>query len=133
MSFTLYKLATKKTYLRCIPLCFGVYLMFHGIFRFNCITTVTPFIRQSQGWSLRSDRVLDQSQQKCLFFRNLNPLQFFSALAQEGNLPFLSERSARKKLQHFSFKLNCCVRLQGPIWLSSSACGRLCANQLICF
>ena len=36
----------KKTYLRCIPLCFGVCLLFHWIFRLNCRTTVTPFIRR---------------------------------------------------------------------------------------
>jgi len=36
---------TKKTYLRCIPLCFGVCLLFHWIFRLNCRTTVTFFIR----------------------------------------------------------------------------------------
>ena len=41
-----------------------------------CITTVTPFIEQSEGWSLRSVGVLDQSQQECRFFRrNSNPLQ----------------------------------------------------------
>ena len=36
----------KKTYLRCIPLCFSVCLLFHWIFRLNCRTTVTPFIRR---------------------------------------------------------------------------------------
>ena len=36
----------KKTYRQCIPLCFGVCLLFHWIFRLNCRTTVTPFIRR---------------------------------------------------------------------------------------
>ena len=54
-----------KTYLRCISLCFGVCLSFYCFFfLLYCITTVTPFIRRSQGWSLRSGRVLDQLQQK---------------------------------------------------------------------
>ena len=35
----------KTTYLRCIPLCFGVCLLFHWIFRLSCRTTVTPFTR----------------------------------------------------------------------------------------
>ena len=39
------------------------------VFWLYCITTVTPFIEQSEGWSLRSGRVLDQSQQECHFFR----------------------------------------------------------------
>ena len=43
-----------------------------------CATTVTPFIERSEGWSLRSVGVLDQSQQECRFFRrNSNPLQIF--------------------------------------------------------
>ena len=45
-----------------------------------CVTAVTytPFIERSEGWSLRSVGVLDQSQQECRFFRrNSNPLQIF--------------------------------------------------------
>ena len=41
-----------------VLLCFWLY----------CITTVTPFIERSEGWSLRSVGVLDQSQQECRFF-----------------------------------------------------------------
>ena len=35
-----------------------------------CVTAVTctPFIERSEGWSLRSVGVLDQSQQECRFF-----------------------------------------------------------------
>ena len=36
----------KKTYLRCIPLCFGVCLLIHWIFRLSCRTTVTLLIRR---------------------------------------------------------------------------------------
>ena len=68
------------------------------------LTTVTPFKRRSQGsLVIRSGRVLDQSQQECCFRRISNPLQIFSASAQEGNLFFLSGRSARKKLYNFPF------------------------------
>ena len=42
------------------------------------VTVVTPFIERSEGCSLRSVGVLDQSQQECRFFRrNSNPLQTF--------------------------------------------------------
>ena len=47
-------------------------------FLLYCVTTVTPFIERSEGWSLPSVAVLDQSQKKCRFFRrNSNPLQIF--------------------------------------------------------
>ena len=68
----------QKTYLQCIPLHFGICLSFYWCFWLYCITTVTPFIERSEGWSLRSVGVLDQSQQECRFFRrNSNPLQTF--------------------------------------------------------
>ena len=50
--------------------CLLVVLLFF-FFWLYCMTTVTPFIRQSQGWSLRSGRVLDQSQQKCSVFAEI--------------------------------------------------------------
>ena len=53
------------------------------------------FIERSEGWSLRSGRVLDQSQQECHFFLLIfKSAANFSAPAQEGNLFFLSGRSA---------------------------------------
>ena len=45
--------------------CLFVVLLFFWLY---CVTTVTPFIERSEGWSLRSGRVLDQSQQECRFF-----------------------------------------------------------------
>ena len=110
----------KKTYLWCIPLCFGVCLSFYCFFWLYCITTVTPFIRQSQGWSLWSGRVLHQSQQKCRFFRrNSSRLQIFPAPIHEGNLLF-------------PIKLNHLCWTSRHVWLSSSACDHCCAYQLIC-
>ena len=58
--------------LRCIPLCFGVSVVLFLVFWLYCITTVTPFKRRSQGWSFVSGcRVLNQSQQKCRFFAEI--------------------------------------------------------------
>ena len=46
-------------------LCLIVVYWFFGLY---CVTTVTPFIERSEGWSLRSVGVLDQLQQECPFF-----------------------------------------------------------------
>ena len=78
--------------------CLFVVLLF---FLLYCITTVvTPFVERSEGWSLQSGRVLDQSQQECHFShrKKFKPAANFSAPAQEGNLFFLSGRSASKEI-----------------------------------
>ena len=103
------------------------------VFWLYCITTVTPFIRRSQGWSLRSGWVLDQSQQKCRFFAEIQVCcKFFSVPTQERNLLFLSKRSARKKLYNFPIKLNHLCQTLRHVWRSSSACDGCCAYLLIC-
>ena len=56
----------------------------------------------------------------------------FSAPAQEGNLSFLSGRSARKKIHNFSIKSSHLCRTSRHVWLSSSACDHCRAYQLIC-
>ena len=66
------------------------------------------------------------------FRRNSSLLQIFSAPTQEGNLLFLSKRSARKKLYNFAIKLNHLCQTSRHVWLSSSVCDRCCAYQLIC-
>ena len=66
------------------------------------------------------------------FRRNSSLLQISSAPTQEGNLLFLSKRSARKKLYNFPIKLNHLCRTSRHVWLSSSACDRCCAYQVIC-
>ena len=125
----------KRTYLQCIPLRFGVCLWFYWFFFFflpNGVTTVTPFIERSEGWSLRSGRVLDQSQQECRFYSpKFTSAANFSAPAQEGNHFFLSGRSARKKIHNFHIKSSHLCRTSGHVWLSSSACDHCCAYQLI--
>ena len=56
----------------------------------------------------------------------------FSAPAQEGNLIFLSGRSARKKIHNLCIKLSHLSRTSRHVWLSSSACDHSCPYQLIC-
>ena len=124
----------KNTYLQCIPLRFGVCLSFYWFFWLYCVTAVTPFIERSEGWSLRSVGVLDQSQQECRFFSpKFKSTANFSAPAQEGNLFCLSGRSARKKIHNFPIKSSHLCRKSRHVWLSSSACDHCCAYQLICF
>ena len=48
---------------------FWCLIVVYCFFWLYCITTVTPFIERSEGWSLRSVGVLDQLQQECRFFR----------------------------------------------------------------
>ena len=54
----------------------------------------------------------------------------FSAPAQEGNLFFLSGRSARKKIHNFPIKSSHLCRTSRHVWLSSSACDHCSAYQL---
>ena len=122
----------KKTYLQCIPLRFGVCLSFYWFFWLYCITAVTPFTERSEGWSLRSVRVLDQSQQECRFFSpKFKSTANFSAPAQEGNLFFLSGRSAQIKIHNFPIKSSHLCQTSRHVWLSSSACDHCRAYQLI--
>ena len=56
----------------------------------------------------------------------------FSAPAQEGNLFFLSGRSARKKIHNVPIKSSHLCRISRHVWLSSSTCDHCRAYQLIC-
>ena len=98
-----------------------------------CVTTVTPFIERSEGWSLRSVGVLDQSQQEYRFFSpKFKSAANFSAPAQEENLFFLSGRLAREKIHDLPIKSSHLWRTSRHVWLSSSTCDHCCAYQLIC-
>ena len=55
----------------------------------------------------------------------------FSAPAQEGNLFFLSGRSARKTIHNFPLKSSHFCRTSRHVWLSSSACDHCRTYQLI--
>ena len=78
--------------------CLFVVLLF--FFWLYCVTTVTPFIEQSEGWSLSSVGVLDQSQKKCRFFRrNSNPLQIFQLQPKkETSSSSLGDRLEKKSI-----------------------------------
>ena len=68
---------------------FWCLIVVYWVFWLYCVTTVTPFIERSEGWSLRSVGVLDQSQQECRFFRrNSNPLQTFQLQPKRETSPF---------------------------------------------
>ena len=102
------------------------------VFWLYCVTTVTPFIERSEGWSLRSVGVLDQSQQECRFFRrNSNPLQIFQLRPKrETSSSSLGDRL--ENIHNFPIKSSHLCRTSRHVWLSSSACDHCCAYQLIC-
>ena len=77
--------------------CLFVVLLFFWLY---CVTTVTPFIERSEGWSLRSVGVLDQSQQECRFFRrNSNPLQIFQLRPKrETSFSSLGDRLEKRSI-----------------------------------
>ena len=71
-----------------------VFVFFFWIY---CVTTVTPFIERSEGWLLRSGRVLDQSQQECRFFAEIQICcTFFSSSPRGKPLLPLWEIGAKK-------------------------------------
>ena len=110
--------------------CLFVVLLF--FFWLYCIITVTPFIERSEGWSLWSGWVLDLSQQECQFFSpKFKSAANFSAPAQEGNLSFLSGRSAREKIHNLPIKSSHLCQTSRHVWLSSSTWDHCCAYQLI--
>ena len=122
----------KKDLLAMYSTAFWCLIVVYWLFWLYCVTTVTPFIERSEGWSVRSVRVLDQSQQECRFFLpKFKSTANFSSPAQERNLFFLSGRSARKKIHNFPMKSSHLCRTSRHIWLSSCACDHCRAYQLI--
>ena len=85
-------------------------------FRLHCVlTTVTPFIRRSQGWSLRSGRDPGRVTPKTVLFRgNSNPLQFFQLQAKKeissSSLHYRLEKSFILSLPNQTI----CAVLRGP-------------------
>ena len=69
-----------------------VLLFFLFFFLLYCITTVTPFIK-----SLRSGRVLDQSQKKCRFFAEIKVCCKFFQLQPKRETSFSSLRDRLEK------------------------------------
>ena len=119
--------------LRCIPLSFGVCLLFYCFFLallhnycFSLHKTKSRLVTSI--WQGPGPVAAKMP----FFHRNSSLLQLFSAPTQEGNLLFLSKRSAWKKLYNFPIKLNHLCRTLRHVWLSSSACDHCCTYQLIC-
>ena len=83
--------------------CLFVVLLFFWLY---CVTTVTPFIERSEGWSLPSVGVLDQSQKQCRFFRrNSNPLRIFQLQPKkETSSSSLGDR-LEKKIHNFPHQI----------------------------
>ena len=91
--------------------------------KYLSISAVTPFIDRSEGWSLRSVGILDQSQQKCVFFRrNSNPLQIFQLQPKKETSSSSMGDRLEKKIHNFPIKSSHLCRTSRHVWLSSSAC-----------
>ena len=75
-------------------------IVVYWFFWLYCVTTVTPFIERSEGWSLRSVGVMDQSQQEyCFFRRNSNPLQTFQLQPKRETSSFsLGDRLEKRSI-----------------------------------
>ena len=122
-----------------LPSCNLFHIVLMSVCRFTvfwlyCVTTVTPFIERSEGWSLRSVGVLDQSQQECRFFRrNSNPLQIFQLQPKkETSSSSLGDRLEKKSIISPSNRA-ICAGLRGtsgfrPVPVTTVCC----AYQLIC-
>ena len=110
--------------------CLFVVLLFFWLY---CVTTVTPFIERSEGWSLRSLGVLDQSHQECRFLRrNSNPLQIFQLRPKrETSSSSLGDRLEKRSIISLLNRA-ICAGLRGTSGFPTSACGHSCAYQLIC-
>ena len=92
----------KMTYLWCIPLCFGVSLLFQCSFRLKMCNHCNSLPKTKSRLVISIWQGPGTVTKKLSFGCNLNQLTFCSALAQEGNLPFLSAGSA----QYFCYDLS---------------------------
>ena len=123
----------KKTCLQCILPHFGVRLSFYPFFlallRNHCYSfhetkwRLVALIWHGPG---------PVATRVPLFSLKFKSATNFSAPAQEGNLFFLSGRSARKTIHNFPMKSSHLCRTVKHVWLSSSACDHCCTYQLIC-
>ena len=115
----------KKSYLQSIPLRFGVCLSFYcflALLRNHCYSfhrtkwRLVTSIWQGPG---------PIATRMPFFSPKLKSAATFSAPAQEGNLLFLSGRSARKKIHNFPNKSSHLCRTSRHVWLSPSTCDHL--------
>ena len=112
---------------------FWCLIVVYCFFWLYCITTVTPFIERSEGWSLRSVGVLDQSQQECRFFRrNSNPLQIFQLRPKrETSSSSLGDRLEKRSIIS-PLNRAICAGLRGTSGFRPVPVAHCCAYQLIC-
>lgn len=85
----------KMTYLWCIPLCFGVCLLFQCSFGLKMCNHCNSLPKTKSRLVIAIWQGPGPVTKKQFFGWNLNQLTICSALAQERNLPFLSARSAQ--------------------------------------
>ena len=123
----------KKTYLQCIPLHFGVCLSF--FFFFLALLCNHCYSFHKMKWRLVTSicRGPGPMATRMPFFSpKFKSAANFSGPAQEGNLFFLSGRSAQKMIHNFPIKSSHLCWTWRHVWLLSSACGHCWAYQLIC-
>ena len=118
----------KKGLLQCIPLRFGVWLSF-TVLHNHCYSFHRTKWRPVTSICWGPGPVATSMPFFSLKFKSTAN---FSAPAKEGNLFFLSWRSAQKKIHNFTFKSSHLCQTSRHVWLSSSTCDLCCAYQLIC-
>ena len=123
----------KKTYLQSIPLRFGVCLLFYCFFLALLHNHRYSFHRTKWGLVTSFWQGPGPVATRMPFFLpKFKSAANFSALAQEGNLFFLSGRLTQKKIHNFPIKSSHLWQTSRHVWLSSSACDHCWAYQLIC-
>ena len=102
-------------------------------FRLHCVTTVTPFIKDEvKAGHCDLAGILDDSHQKLFYFAEIRiRCNFFSSSPRRKPPLPLCAIGSKKGSFFFPSKSNRLCRTLGPIWLSSQACDRLCAYQLM--
>ena len=111
----------------------GVFVLVHGVLglrsSFLGLCFSNTLIERSEGWSLPSVGVWTSRKKMPFFSPKFKSAAIFSAPAHEGNLFFLSGRSARKKIHNFAIKSSHLCRTSRQVWLSCSACDHCRAYQ----
>ena len=123
----------KTSYLQSIPLRFGVCLSFYcflALLRNHCYS----FHRTKWRLVTSIGRGPGPVATRMPFFspKFKSTANFSAPAQQEGNLFFLSGKSAGKKIRNFPIKSSHLCRISSHVWLSSSPCDHWCAYRLIC-
>ena len=100
------------------------------VFWLYCITTFTPFIEWSEGWSLRSVGVWTSLNKNAVFFAEIQIHCKLFGSSPRGKLLLPLWEISSKKDPWFPIKSSHLCRTSKHVWLSSSACDPCCAYQL---